>query len=125
MARLLVVDDEPDIVLFAQVNLELSGYEVRTAADGEQAMAAVEAERPDAIILDVMMPNLDGWGVLARLKAHSDPEIRTIPVVMLTALDTDHDQARGGDRGCRSVPHQAARARGPRHRARRGARGAA
>jgi DNA-binding response OmpR family regulator len=99
MARVLVVDDEPDIVLFARVNLELSGYEVRTAADGEQAMAAVEAERPDAMLLDVMMPNLDGWGVLERLKAHKDPEIRTIPVVMLTALDTDHDEARGGIEG--------------------------
>ena len=99
MARVLVVDDEPDIVLFVQVNLELNGHEVRTAADGEQALAAVEAERPDAMLLDVMMPNLDGWGVLERLKAHGDPEIRTIPVVMLTALDTDHDQARGGIEG--------------------------
>jgi DNA-binding response OmpR family regulator len=99
MARVLVVDDEPDIVMFAQVNLELSGHEVHTAADGEQALAAVEAEHPDAMILDVMMPKLDGWGVLKRLKAHDDPEIRTIPVVMLTALDTDHDQARGGIEG--------------------------
>ena len=99
MARVLVVDDEPDIVLFAQVNLELNGHEVRTAADGEEALAAVEAERPDALILDVMMPLLDGWAVLERLKAHPRPEIRTIPVVMLTALDTDHDQARGGIEG--------------------------
>ena len=99
MARVLVVDDEPDIVLFTQVNLELNGHEVITAADGEQAMAAVEAERPDAMILDVMMPHLDGWGVLERLKAHDDAAIRTIPVVMLTALGTDHDQARGGIEG--------------------------
>jgi DNA-binding response OmpR family regulator len=99
MARVLVVDDEPDIVLVAQVNLELSGHEVRTAADGEEALAAVEAERPDAMILDVMMPNLDGWGVLERLKAHLDPQIRTIPVLMLTALDTGYDQARGGIEG--------------------------
>jgi DNA-binding response OmpR family regulator len=99
MARVLVVDDEPDIVLFAQVNLELNGHEVRTASNGEEALAAVEAERPDAMILDVMMPYLDGWGVLERLKAHDDPEVRTIPVVMLTALDTDQDQARGGIEG--------------------------
>jgi DNA-binding response OmpR family regulator len=99
MARVLVVDDEPDIVLFAQVNLELNGHEVRTAANGEEALAAVEAERPDAMILDVMMPFLDGWGVIERLKAHDDPEVRTIPVVMLTALDTDQDQARGGIEG--------------------------
>ena len=99
MATVLVVDDEPDIVLFAQVNLELHGHVVRTAADGEAAMAAVADERPDALILDVMMPHLDGWGVLERLKAHDDPDVRTIPVVMLTALDTDHDQARGGIEG--------------------------
>lgn len=99
MARVLVVDDEPDIVLFVQVNLELHGHEVRTASDGEEALAAVEAERPDALVLDVMMPRLDGWGVLERLKAHDDETVRTIPVVMLTALDTDHDQARGGIEG--------------------------
>jgi DNA-binding response OmpR family regulator len=99
MARVLVVDDEPDIVLFAQVNLELNGHVVRTAADGERALEAVEEERPDAMILDVMMPRLDGWGVLEKLKAHPDPEVRTIPVVMLTALDTDQDQARGGIEG--------------------------
>jgi DNA-binding response OmpR family regulator len=99
MARVLVVDDEPDIVLFTQVNLELNGHEVITAADGEQAMEAVERDRPDAMILDVMMPHLDGWGVLGRLKAHPDVAIRTIPVVMLTALDTDHDHARGGIEG--------------------------
>ena len=99
MARVLVVDDEPDIVLFAQVNLELNGHTVSSASDGEEALAAVARERPDAMVLDVMMPHLDGWGVLEQLKAHSDPDIRTIPVVMLTALDTDHDQARGGIEG--------------------------
>jgi CheY-like chemotaxis protein len=99
MARVLVVDDEPDIVLFAQVNLELNGHEVLTAPDGEAALAVVEAERPDALVLDVMMPHLDGWGVLERLKAHAEPAIRQIPVLMLTALDTDQDQARGGIEG--------------------------
>jgi two-component system, OmpR family, response regulator MtrA len=99
MAHVLVVDDEPDIVLFAQVNLELHGHTVTTAPDGQAALTAIEADRPDALILDVMMPNLDGWGVIERLKAHDDPEVRTIPVVMLTALDTDHDQARGGIEG--------------------------
>ena len=70
MATVLVVDDEPDIVLFAQVNLELHGHVVRTAADGQAALVAVDEERPDAIVLDVMMPHLDGWSVLERLKAH-------------------------------------------------------
>ena len=95
MARVLVVDDDPAVVRFAEVDLESSGHEVRSAADGAEALAAVEAEHPDVVVLDVMMPILDGWGVLERLKAHDDAEIRTIPVVMLTALDTDLDQARG------------------------------
>lgn len=99
MVKVLVVDDEPDIVLFVQLNLELSGHEVRTAADGVAALAAVHAERPDAVILDVMMPLLDGWAVLEELKADPDEAIRTIPVVMLTALDTDQDRARGGIEG--------------------------
>jgi DNA-binding response OmpR family regulator/DNA-binding CsgD family transcriptional regulator len=99
MAKVLVVDDEPDIVLFAQVNLELSGHEVRTAANGRAAVDAVHEELPDALILDVMMPELDGWGVLDALKGDQDEAIRTIPIVMLTALDTDHDRARGGIEG--------------------------
>ena len=99
MVKVLVVDDEPDMVLFARANLELSGHEVCTAADGVVALTAVHAERPDVVILDVMMPRLDGWGVLEALKADPDQSIRTIPVMMLTALDTDQDHARGGIEG--------------------------
>ena len=99
MAKVLVVDDEPDIILFVQVNLELGGHQVCTAGDGMAALAAVERERPDAIVLDVMMPELDGWGVLERLKSAPDEAIRTIPVLMLTALDADGDHARGGIEG--------------------------
>jgi CheY-like chemotaxis protein len=99
MAKVLVVDDEPDIVLFAQVSLERHGHEVCTAADGVAALAAVHDDHPDAIILDVMMPDLDGWSVLEVLKRDADEAVRTIPVLMLTALDTDHDRARGGIEG--------------------------
>ncbi len=99
MATVLIVDDEPDIVLFVQINLELAGHEVVSAADGEEALVVVHARHPDAIVLDVMMPRLDGWAVLERLKADDDLVIRTIPVVMLTALTTDHDQVRGGIEG--------------------------
>jgi CheY-like chemotaxis protein len=99
MATVLIVDDEPDIVLFARVNLELSGYQVLSASDGVEALAAVHEHRPDVVLLDVMMPHLDGWSVLERLKADDDEAIRTIPVVMLTALTSDHDQARGGIEG--------------------------
>lgn len=99
MASVLVVDDEPDIVLFLQVNLEQQGHSVRSAADGVAALAAIEVERPDAVILDVRMPELDGWSVLTHLKCHADEAIRTVPVLMLTALGTDQDRARGGIEG--------------------------
>ncbi|MGH9275082.1 MAG: response regulator [Acidimicrobiales bacterium] len=99
MATVLIVDDEPDILLLVRINLELAGYQVRTAADGEEALASVHEQRPDAIVLDVMMPKLDGWAVLERLKADDDDLVRTIPVVMLTALSGDEDEVRGGIEG--------------------------
>jgi CheY-like chemotaxis protein len=77
----------------------MSGHEVVTASDGEEGLAKVHEHVPDAIVLDVMMPKLDGWAVLERIKADPDERIRTIPVVMLTALSTDHDQVRGGIEG--------------------------
>lgn len=99
MATVLIVDDEPDIVLFVRVNMEMDGHRVVTAGDGAAALEAVAEHHPDVVILDVMMPKLDGWGVLERLKADDDLLVRTIPVVMLTALATDEDQARGGIEG--------------------------
>lgn len=99
MATVLIVDDEPDIVLFVRINMEMDGHAVITAADGEEALAVVQLHKPDVIVLDVMMPKLDGWAVLERIKADDDAEIRTIPVVMLTALAGDQDQVRGGIEG--------------------------
>ena len=63
MASVLVVDDEPDIRYLTQVNLELDGHRVMTAANGEEALAAVQVEVPDVVLLDVMMPGVDGWAV--------------------------------------------------------------
>jgi two-component system alkaline phosphatase synthesis response regulator PhoP len=99
MATVLIVDDEPDIVLFVRINLELDGHVVHEASDGEEALLAIREHHPDAIVLDVMMPRLDGWAVLERLKSDPDDLIRTIPVVMLTALTADQDQVRGGIEG--------------------------
>jgi CheY-like chemotaxis protein len=95
--RVLVVDDEPDVLLLCRVNLEFEGYAVSEASDGERAMEQVRAERPDVVLLDVMMPRMDGWQVLAALKA--DEELRDIPVVMLTAKVQDQDQIRGWSEG--------------------------
>jgi DNA-binding response OmpR family regulator len=93
----LVVDDEPDVLLLCRVNLEFEGYEVIEAADGEQAMVQVQAHRPDVVLLDVMMPKMDGWQVLAAIKA--DETLADIPVVMLTAKVQDQDQIRGWSQG--------------------------
>lgn len=95
--KVLVVDDEPDVLLLCRVNLEFEGYEVVEAADGEAAMEHVRAERPDVVLLDVMMPRMDGWQVLQAIKA--DEQLRSIPVVMLTAKVQDQDQIRGWSEG--------------------------
>jgi DNA-binding response OmpR family regulator len=99
MARVLIVDDEPDIVMFVRINMEMDGHDVLAASDGEEALAVVHEEHPDVVVLDVMMPKLDGWAVLEQLKADADELVRTIPVVMLTALGSDQDQVRGGIEG--------------------------
>ena len=65
--KVLIVDDEPDILLMLRVNLEAEGYQTALAADGETALRRIADERPDLILLDVMMPVMDGWGVLEAL----------------------------------------------------------
>lgn len=93
----LVVDDEPDVLLLCRVNLEFEGYTVLEAADGEEAMERIREDRPDVILLDVMMPKMDGWQVLSAVKA--DDDLKSIPVVMLTAKVQDQDQIRGWQEG--------------------------
>lgn len=91
--RVLVVDDERHIVRLVQVNLERQGYEVLTAYDGVECLEKAKAERPDLIVLDVMMPRMDGFEALQRLK--TDPETSHIPVIMLTARAQDRDVLKG------------------------------
>jgi CheY-like chemotaxis protein len=93
----LVVDDEEGIRVLCRVNLELAGYRVVEAADGEQALELAGAEHPDVIFLDVMMPSIDGWEVLDRLKR--DPATAAIPVIMLTARTSETDQLRAWGEG--------------------------
>lgn len=95
--KILAVDDERHIVRLIQVNLERAGYQVVTAFDGRDALKKVEAEKPDLVVLDVMMPHLDGFEVLKRLQAN--PATREIPVVMLTAKAQDGDVFRGWSSG--------------------------
>ena len=95
--KILAVDDERHIVRLVQVNLERAGYQVLTAFDGKEAMKKVEADKPDLIVLDVMMPRMDGFEVLKRLQAN--PDTRGIPVIMLTAKAQDADVFRGWSSG--------------------------
>lgn len=98
-ATVLVVDDEADIREILQLTLENAGYRVVTAADGSEALTAAEQEVPDAILLDVGMPKIDGWQVLERMKSSPAIDLATIPVVMLTAWTSDEDRVRGGIEG--------------------------
>lgn len=96
-ASVLIVDDDDDVRLLCRVNLEFEGYRVREAVDGRAALDAVAAERPDVVLLDVMLPELDGWSVLAELKR--DPATTDLPVVMLTARSLEEDQLKGWSTG--------------------------
>ena len=95
--RVLVVDDEAPIRLLCRVNLEAEKMDVIEAADGLTGLETARRERPDVILLDVMMPVLDGWRVAEELL--DDPETSSIPIVFLTARAELRDQARGLDLG--------------------------
>jgi two-component system OmpR family response regulator len=90
-ARLLVVDDEPNIRELLSASLRFAGFEVATAADGQQALTAAASFRPDLLVLDVMMPGLDGFGVVRRLRQNGS----ATPVLFLTARDAPEDKVSG------------------------------
>jgi DNA-binding response OmpR family regulator len=90
VARVLVVDDEPNLLHSVAYSLRKEGYEVITAADGEEALAKARRESWDALVLDIMLPKIDGFEVCRRLRAES-----TIPILMLTAKDSEIDRVVG------------------------------
>ncbi len=92
--HILVVDDEPRMARFVRMNLELEGYNISTAANGTEALAKVREELPDLVLLDVMMPEMDGYEVLERLR-----QISTVPVIMLTVKSEEADKVRGLELG--------------------------
>lgn len=94
---ILVVDDEEDIRDLVCMNLRRAGYAVAEASDGLQALGQVRRTSPDVIVLDVMMPELDGLGVCRQLR--SDPETADIPIIMLTAKGQTQDRIEGLERG--------------------------
>jgi DNA-binding response OmpR family regulator len=95
--RVLVIDDEAPIRLLCRVNLEAEGMEVLEAADGPSGLEKARAELPDVILLDVMMPGLDGWRVAEELL--DDERTERIPIIFLTARAELRDRARGIDLG--------------------------
>jgi DNA-binding response OmpR family regulator len=97
VTRVLVIDDESPIRLLCRVNLEAEGMTVLEAGDGSSGLEIARRERPDVILLDVMMPGLDGWRVAEQLL--EDPTTVDIPVVFLTARADLRDRARGMDLG--------------------------
>jgi DNA-binding response OmpR family regulator len=97
MTRVLVIDDEAPIRLLCRVNLEAEGMEVLEASDGPTGLEKARNEEPDVILLDVMMPGLDGWQVAEELL--DNERTNSIPIVFLTARAEVRDRARGLDLG--------------------------
>jgi DNA-binding response OmpR family regulator len=97
MAKILLVDDHPDIVRLLEISLKAEGHEIVTARNGVEALEAVNRDRPDLMILDVVMPELDGYRVLSRIR--SSPALRDMVIVMLTVRDQPGDVALGLDLG--------------------------
>ena len=92
--RLLVVEDEPDLLASLATAFREEGYAVDTAEDGEEGLYKAESWDYDAVVLDLMLPRLDGWQVLTRLR-----QKKKTPVLMLTARDASRDRVRGLDTG--------------------------
>ena len=91
--KILIADDEPNIVAAIEFLLQQSGYEVHIARNGEEALELVEACVPDLVLLDVMLPDANGFDVLTRIRAHR--KLADVPVMMLTSLDSADDVGQG------------------------------
>lgn len=92
-SKIMVVDDEPDVVDLVKLVLESDGFDVVTAYSGKECLEKIEKEMPDLVLLDIMMPQMDGWEVFRRIKANE--KTRDIPVAMLTAKTQSIDKMIG------------------------------
>src|SRR5512135_751026 len=95
--RILVVDDDKQITRLVAIYLEKAGFSVLTAFDGENALRVIRHERPDLVVLDLMLPEQDGWEITRRVRA--DEHLATIPILMLTARVEDTDKILGLELG--------------------------
>ena len=93
--KVLIVDDDPDILLFLQIDLEAAGFDTVLASDGETALRRIDQERPDLVLLDVMMPVMDGWATLEAITARPRPP----RVIILSAKSSQRDKEKARELG--------------------------
>lgn len=96
--KILVTDDEALLTHIVRTNLVREGFEVQTARDGVECLSKLKSEKPDLLILDVVMPRKSGWQVLEEVRGN--PETRNLPVILLTVLVEDEDAQRAARLGC-------------------------
>lgn len=96
---ILIVEDEPDILTLLRIVIEMNGYDTALAADGTTALERLDAERPDLILLDLMLPVLDGWSVLAEIRSRPEPP----PVIICSAARSSRDVQVAEQRGAVAV----------------------
>jgi DNA-binding response OmpR family regulator len=97
MPKVLVIDDDPVIVELLRVNFEIEGFDVVSAADGREGFERAQADRPDVVLSDIMMPRFDGLQLLSRLK--TDPTTKALPVILLSAKAQNAEVQQGLDMG--------------------------
>jgi DNA-binding response OmpR family regulator len=95
--KVLVIDDEPGIIEIVEANLEGDGFEVISASNGKEGLEKIKSEQPELVVLDVMMPEMDGWEVLRSLE--KDENTAGLPIIMLTAKAADEDYIYGLEEG--------------------------
>ena len=97
--RVVVVDDDRNLRKIISTNLELAGFAVESAADGREALEKIEAMQPEVVLLDLMMPHMDGYEVARRIRGHQNPTIANVPIIILTAKGETEDKLRGFEAG--------------------------
>ncbi len=97
--RVLVVDDDRNLRKIISTNLEIAGYTVDAAPDGREALTCVEERIPDLVLLDLMMPHMDGYEVARRIRNHHNPSIANVPIIILTAKSETEDKLKGFEAG--------------------------
>jgi len=95
--KILIVEDEKELVKLIAFNMTIAGYEAVSAKDGIEALEACKLNKPDLVILDIMLPRIDGWEVCRRLRL--DPKTSNTPIIILSALQDTNDKLRGFDLG--------------------------